>query len=89
MFYLTTHSAHFIYGYMTSDHSDSERENPLPPHGLIFPISSKGSFIYSQDNIYHGLCGALAGTKRIDPTTHHTMNERSYGRVILMRMRET
>ena len=30
MFYLTTHSTHFIYGYMAShmvkDHSDSERE---------------------------------------------------------------
>ena len=24
---------------------DSERENMLPPHGLLFPISSKGSFI--------------------------------------------
>ena len=24
MFYLTTHSTHFIYGYMASDHSDSE-----------------------------------------------------------------
>ena len=24
--------------------SDSERGNPLPPHGLLFPISSKGSF---------------------------------------------
>ena len=38
------------YGYMASDimakeHSDSERGNPLPPHGLLFPISSKGSFI--------------------------------------------
>ena len=39
--YLTTHSAHFIYGYMTSDHSDSERGNPLPPHGLLFPMSCK------------------------------------------------
>ena len=34
MFYLTTHSAHSIYGYMASDiimvkdHSDSERGNP-------------------------------------------------------------
>ena len=30
MFYLTTHSTHFIYGYMASvnDHSDSERGNP-------------------------------------------------------------
>ena len=32
-------------GHMLKDISDSERENPLPPHGLIFPISSKGSFI--------------------------------------------
>ena len=23
-----------------------ERRNPLPPHGLLFSISSKGSFIY-------------------------------------------
>ena len=45
MFYLTTHSTHFIYGYMASDiwfkdHSDSEKGNPL-----LFPINSKGSFI--------------------------------------------
>ena len=33
---------------MIKDHSDSERENPLPPHGLLFPISSKGSFIYTH-----------------------------------------
>ena len=50
MFYLTTHSTHFIYGYygvghMVKDHSDSERGNPLPPHRLLFPISSKGSFM--------------------------------------------
>ena len=25
MFYLTMHSTHFIYGYMASDHSDSEK----------------------------------------------------------------
>ena len=30
---------------MVKDHSDSEKGNPLPPHGLLFPISSKGSFI--------------------------------------------
>ena len=37
-----------LYGvkYMVKDHSDSEIGNPLPPHRLIFPISSKGSFIY-------------------------------------------
>ena len=39
MFYLTTHSTHFIYGYMASDmvkdHSDSEKGNPLLPHRLL------------------------------------------------------
>ena len=49
MFYLTMHSTHFTYGYMVSDmvkdHSDSEKGNPLPPHRLLFLISSKGSFI--------------------------------------------
>ena len=50
MFYLTTHSTHFIYGlygvrHMIKDHSDSEKGNPLPPHRLLFPINSKGSFI--------------------------------------------
>ena len=36
-----------LYGvrHMVNDYSDSERGNPLPPHGLLFPISSKGSFI--------------------------------------------
>ena len=29
---------------MVKYHLDSERGNPLPPHGLLFPISSKGSF---------------------------------------------
>ena len=49
-FYLTTHSTHFILrlygvGHMVKDHSENERGNPLPPHGLLFPINSKGSFI--------------------------------------------
>ena len=36
-----------LYGiiHMVEDHSDSDRGNLLPPHGLLFPISSKGSFI--------------------------------------------
>ena len=29
---------------MVKDHSDIEKGNPLPPHRLLFPISSKGSF---------------------------------------------
>ena len=58
MFYLTTHSTHFIHGYMASDmvkdHSDSEKGNPLPPHRLLFPINSKASFICTiSDRIAH------------------------------------
>ena len=36
-----------LYGvrHMVKVHSDSERGNPAPPHGLLFLISSKGSFI--------------------------------------------
>ena len=32
-------------GHMVKDHSDSKRGYPLPPHGIHFPIRSKGSFI--------------------------------------------
>ena len=37
----------WLYGvrHMVKDHSDSEKGNPLPSHGLLFPINSKGSFI--------------------------------------------
>ena len=49
MFYLTTHSTNCLrlYGvrHMVKDHSNNERGNPLAPHELLFPISSKGSFI--------------------------------------------
>ena len=36
-----------LYGirHVVKDHSDSKRGNLLPTHGLLFPISSKGSFI--------------------------------------------
>ena len=36
-----------LYGitHMVEDHSDSERGNLLPPHGLLHLISSNGSFI--------------------------------------------
>ena len=49
MFYLMTNSTHFIYGYMVLD---SNRGNLLLPlHGLLFLISSKGSFIYNIPQI--------------------------------------
>ena len=73
MFYLMTHSTHFIkqlYGrHMVNDHSERVRGNPLPPHGLLFQNSSKGSYMHHPiDRItYHGLCytsrGALVGTR--------------------------
>ena len=31
--------------YMVNDDSDSEKENQLPPHWLLFPISNNGSFM--------------------------------------------
>ena len=61
----------YVVGHMIKYHSDSERGNLLPPHGLLFPINSKRSFIctipHRQDSTYHSLCytshGALAGTR--------------------------
>ena len=39
-------------GHMVKDHSDSEGEKPLPPlHGVLFSISSKGSFICTIQQI--------------------------------------
>ena len=45
-----------LYGvrHMVKDHSDREKGNLLPPHGLLFPINSKGSFICTiPDRIEH------------------------------------
>ena len=38
---------------MVKDHSDSEIGNLLPPYGLLFPISSKGSFICTVPQTAH------------------------------------
>ena len=43
-FYLQLYGVTHMHD-MVWDHSDGERENPRPPHGLLFPIISKGSFI--------------------------------------------
>ena len=40
-FYLRLYGIRYMVKYL----SDSERGNPLPPHGLLFLISSNGSFI--------------------------------------------
>ena len=52
-----------LYGvrHMVKDHSDSEKGNPVPPHRLLFPINSKGSFICTTpDRIAHPSRGSLA-----------------------------
>ena len=85
MFYLTTHSTHFIYGYMASDiwcHTiQIAREETHCHHmGYSFRLTAR-VLLYAashrQDNTYHGLCytsrGALAGTSHTHTHTHtHT-----------------
>ena len=63
---------------MVKDHSDSEKGNPLPPHRILFPINSKGSFICTilqTGSTYHGLCytshGTLAGTRNSSVGSPH------------------
>ena len=77
---------------MVKDDTDSERGNPLPLHGLLFLINSKGFFYmhHLTDRIH--LCytssGALDGTRnssmgppsRIALMIHHTICECSYHR---------
>ena len=63
------HTQHILF--TVKDDSDSERGNPLPPHGLLFPIKAARIILYApshrQDDTYHGLCytsrGALAGMR--------------------------
>ena len=75
MFYLTTHSIHFIYGYMASDISLRtilivRKETHCRHIGYSYRLTAR-VLLYApshrQDNTYHGLCytsrGALAGTR--------------------------
>ena len=48
MFYLTMYSTFYLLlygGHIEKDRSDSERGNPLPPHGQLFQISTKDYFL--------------------------------------------
>ena len=75
MFYLTTHSTHFIYGYMASDIwlrtiLIVRNETRCRHIGYSYRLTAR-VLLYApshrQDNTYHGLCyinrGALAGTR--------------------------
>ena len=58
--------------------ANRERGNPLPPHGLLFPITAR-VILYApshrQDCIYHGICytsrGALAVTRNSSMSPPH------------------
>ena len=63
MFYLTTHSTHFIlrlYGVGHMVHSDSEREETRCRHmGYSFRLAARVvlyALSHRQDSTYHGLC---------------------------------
>ena len=75
MFYLTTHSTHFIYGYMASDIwlrtiLIVSKETRCRHIGYSFRLTAK-VLLYApshrEDSTYHGLCytsrGALVGTR--------------------------
>ena len=75
MLYLTTHSTHFIYGYMASDIwlrtiLIVRKETRCRHIGYSYQLTAR-VLLYApshrQDNTYHGLCctsrGALAGTR--------------------------
>ena len=75
MFYLTTHSTHFIYGYMASDIwlrtiLIVRKETRCRHIGYSFRLTAR-VLLYApshrQDSTYHGLCytshGSLAGTR--------------------------
>ena len=75
MFYLTTHSTHFIYGYMASEIwlrtiLIVRKETRCSHIGYSYRLTAR-VLLYApshrQDNTYHGLCYpscvALAGTR--------------------------
>ena len=83
MFYLTTHSTHFIYGYIASDiwlrtilivRMETRCRHigyslRLTPRVLLYASSHR------QDKTHHGLCytsrGALAGTRNSSMCSPH------------------
>ena len=83
MFYLTTHSTHFIYGYMASDIwlrtiLIVRKETRCRHIGYSYRLTAR-VLLYAlsniQDNTYHGHCytsrGALAGTRNSSMGPRH------------------
>ena len=96
VFYLMTHSTHFIYGYMASDIwlrtiLIVRKETRCRHIGYSFRLTAR-VLLYApshrQDSTYHSLCYTSRvhwlkwkiAQWRIDPTTHRTMSKHSYHR---------
>ena len=90
MFYLTTHSTHFIYGYMASDIwlrtiLIVRKETRCRHIGYSYRLTAR-VLLYApshrQDNTYHGLCytsrGALAGMR------NSSMGRSIYGKITIL-----
>ena len=88
MFYLTTHSTHFIYGYMATDIWLRTilivRKEPRCRHiSYSFRLTAR-LLLYApahrQDSTYHGLCytsrGALGGTRNISNRSNNSSYHR-------------
>ena len=96
MFYLTTHSTHFIYGYMASDiwlrTILIAREKTRCCHmGYSFWLTAR-VLLYApshrQDSTYHSLCytsrGALAGTRNSKQTTVNYVMRTTWNSLLLV-----
>ena len=91
MFYLTTHSTHFIYGYMASDILwlrtilIVRKETRCRHIGYSFRLTAR-VLLYApshrQDSTYHGLCytsrGALAGTRNSSMGSFNMLQQHNY-----------
>ena len=94
MFYLTTHSTHFIYGYMASDIwlrtiLIVRKETRCRHIGYSYRLTAR-VILYSpshrQDKTYHGLCytsrGALATTLEVSAMVTNLVHRSSPSFVI-------
>ena len=97
MFYLTTHSTHFIYGYMASDIwlrtiLIVKKKTRCRHIGYSFRLTAR-VLLYApshrQDSTYHGIYntsrGALAGTRNSSVGSPHEGSIRRYERTLLPR----
>ena len=96
MFYLTTHSTHFIYGYMASDIwlwtiLIVRTETRCRHIGYSYRLTAR-VLLYApsnrQDNTYHGLCytsrGALAGTRNSSIERFKDMMLKSHENMLIL-----